>query len=368
MNICHNKVYIFLKIVFGAISGKRAFNGPYRITVDVHNKCDLGCIMCPSHSNLLGNKSHIAQKWYEYSLSFKSFKNLIEDVVSINVRSISICGGGEPFLHPEIISFIKLVKDNGLECSIFTNGVHINKSKVDKLIEIGLDRIILSLHAGDIETYLKIHPESNKDCFIRISDWLEYLKNVKQREHISRPKIKLRAVVTNKNYNRLDLLSDFAANNDVDFLEFKIAYLPFDIFKRELALSENQIKDLIFNLKKINKNISIRNNIASFVSTLQRRINYDKDLKDKGKTCLRKKMFCFKPWASGTILTDGTVLSCIYNAEAIGNINNESFSKLWFSNKYNKFRNNLYCEPCSAAAFSSWLNIIHKIVFFKQHD
>lgn len=364
---------LIVKILLGILSGRYAFTGPYRIIIDIVNKCNLGCIMCPAHSPLispLGNRGRKNQAWEEEYIATDEFRTLLYDAISINVKSIWICGGGEPFLHPDIFNIIKMIKSSRLECAIFTNGIHLDRAKIEALSDMRLDKIILSLHAGDVSTYQRIHPEAEETCFKRISDWLEHLSLLKKRNIQTLPKILLRSVITRYNYDKINKIITFAIQKQVDFIEFKIAdFLPQGPLEKELSMDRFQREELISNLRqyRYKRRLHIHNNIGSFISTLMRRTNYTKDRNRATKSQTTKKMFCYKPWFSSIILTNGDILGCTYNNhKKLGNVNKEKFSKIWYSQAYFDFRKNLSCGPCSAAALVKPLDFIHRLWFFNK--
>lgn len=357
-----------IKILLGILSGRYALTGPYRIIIDICNKCGLGCIMCPFYSHLdpSDTRGQRDKTWEEKCISIDKFRSLLDDAIPINVKSLWICGGGEPFLHPDVFSMINIVKSAGLDCAVFTNGIHLDRKKIRSLSEMKLDRMILSMHAGDAATYHRIHPHAEEDYFSKISDWLGYLSFLKRKNTKALPKIWSRSVITRYNYDRVDEIIRFAIQQRVDFIEFKIANLSRGPLEDELSMDESQTRELVANLKQYKRRLKIPNNIGSFSSTLIRMANFNKDRKGLDLSQTKKKMLCYRPWYNSTILADGDVLGCVYNQERLGNLNEESFSKIWYSQEYFNFRKDLRCGPCSAAALVKPLNFIHKLWFRKE--
>lgn len=108
------------------------------VTIAVTNDCNMQCKDC-----------YVGQK-KEY-LDFDKFQNkILKEFMEAGGKSIGF-SGGEPLLYPQIFPSIRLAKQNGLETSLVTNGILLTKEKAKKLKDAGLDRIQISLDAGNPE-------------------------------------------------------------------------------------------------------------------------------------------------------------------------------------------------------------------------
>lgn len=107
---------------------------PLLIDIEVTSKCNLKCIMC----------EHTYMKRKQEMMSWDVFSTTIEQCKPFKpgVRFIMF---SEPFLHPDIISYAKHVKDAGLLLHVTTNGTVITEAQINQLIEIGLDSITFSM-------------------------------------------------------------------------------------------------------------------------------------------------------------------------------------------------------------------------------
>lgn len=108
------------------------------VTIAVTNDCNMQCKGC-----------YVGQK-KEY-LDFDIFQDkILKEFVEAGGKSIGF-SGGEPLLYLHIFSCIKLAKQNGIETSLVTNGILLTKENAKKLKNAGLDRIQISLDAGNPE-------------------------------------------------------------------------------------------------------------------------------------------------------------------------------------------------------------------------
>jgi MoaA/NifB/PqqE/SkfB family radical SAM enzyme len=222
----------------GALDGSRAYKGPDIVQIDLTDKCNLNCVGCWCHSDLLGESKLKEFKELPYDL----VKKIIEDLHDGGVKEIMISGSGEPFMHPKIVDIISLIKKKGIRLNIVTNFTLINKEIIKKLVELKADNITASIWAGDAETYVKTHPNQTKETFEKIKENLKYLHSVKKENNL--PNVKIYNVISKFNYNHLKEMLDFALETSVDYIEFQVA----DIIPEKtdsLRLDERDKKNIL---------------------------------------------------------------------------------------------------------------------------
>lgn len=151
---------------------------PAYVRAIVGNTCNLKCVMCPYHSPLLkpthttdfftGNK---AMSW---AMMKKLAQECGEQRITILIGSVE-----EPLLHPKIIDFVQLCRQQGVpRVHITTNGQLLDKNRAIALLQAGLTSIDISIDAADPETYLRVRGanlsrvESNVINFLRLRDRL----------------------------------------------------------------------------------------------------------------------------------------------------------------------------------------------------
>lgn len=141
---------------------------PQDIIVEASGYCNLRCIMCP-YPNLERPKGE---------MSFELFAKLVDEIARENPSSrLWLAIMGEPLLlRDRVVDMIAYAKRRGLaEVILNTNGVLLTADLAAKLIEAGLDRIILSVDAMTRATYEKIRVGgdfekvlANVDAFLAI--------------------------------------------------------------------------------------------------------------------------------------------------------------------------------------------------------
>ena len=122
---------------------------PKMLVVDIVGSCNLRCPSCPvGNMGLDVNPVGIMDK--------KLFTEIIKKAARTHdVKIVALYNWAEPFLHPELPQFIRIVKDAGLVCAISTN---LNKLRnIDDVFLAGLDIFRISLSGFTQATYGATH-------------------------------------------------------------------------------------------------------------------------------------------------------------------------------------------------------------------
>ena len=225
----------------------RNFNpsfGPKYVVIDITNKCNLNCIACWTYSPLL-NKKKPPQKWFKQQLSFETIKKLVKDLKELKTEEIRLTGGGEPFIHPQIMNIVKLIKSKGIILDVTTNFSLMNKKKLDALIKYKVDNLTISLWAATAETYAKTHPNQTEKTFDRIKENLLYLSKINKKT-----KIVIANVISNLNYHELEKMLEFA--KEVKASEVYLTMIdPIEDETASLLLNKEQQNELKKSFEKI---------------------------------------------------------------------------------------------------------------------
>ena len=101
---------------------------PIRVALEPTNLCNLKCPMCP-----VSNPKPGAQRGF---MDFDLYKKLVDQASEFAV-DITLVGGGEPMLHPQIIDFIKYAKSKKMRVRMDSNATLITEEKAKALIKSG---------------------------------------------------------------------------------------------------------------------------------------------------------------------------------------------------------------------------------------
>lgn len=129
---------------FGLRKGAETF--PMMVITAMLYVCNSRCPACPYTSNPEIRKLHKDAMY----ISDKIFKKLADEC-GVHGTLLRLCGGGEPFLHKNLIPLVRYAKDAGCKVSIITNG----SIDVCEAVNV-VDMIEFSVDAGIKEEYEKV--------------------------------------------------------------------------------------------------------------------------------------------------------------------------------------------------------------------
>ena len=221
----------------GVFDSEYAYRGPFHVQIEPTDNCNSQCIGCWCNSPLLGDKR--LKRDRKETLPSGIIKNVVDDLAKMKCREIYVSGGGEPFCHPDILDILAFIKSRNLTCHVNTNFTLLDKKIIDKLIEIGVDHLTVSIWAGTAKTYNATHPTLSADTFYKIVENLKYLNSKKT----TTPYIKIYNVLFNLNYKDVEEMIKLAKETGSESVEFTlIDTIPgkTDV----LLLNDSQVKEL----------------------------------------------------------------------------------------------------------------------------
>jgi len=235
-------------------------------------------------------------------MSEEIFKKVIDQAVGLGIENVGLYTTGESFLHPKIFEFISYVKDKGIKyVYITTNGIPLDKEKIQKIIDSGLDSIKFSIDAGTEETYEALRVGAK---------WKKLLENIRMLRKLrdssgSALRIFASFLITNDNYN--------------DLVQYKMVF-----------------KDLI------------DETLYSFVGNQGGHVDVNSMLPNKLRENMDKIFLprekwhpCSMLWNRFVVNYDGTLTICCidFDSELVyGDLNKETLKDAWNNPMIEKFR------------------------------
>ena len=123
------------------------------IEVEVSSYCNLACPFCYT--------SELSRK--RGRLPIRHFRRLLDYLETNGYKPrISFSGDGETFTHKRLVDFVAYAKAKGHHVQIITNGILCTPDKAAALIGLGLDRIQFSIDSVCPETYAQMRPAKSK--------------------------------------------------------------------------------------------------------------------------------------------------------------------------------------------------------------
>ena len=144
INSARKKIIMSLgKTLFPKLPGS-VFNlrKPKRIIIEPVNICNLRCPLCPTTT----------MKRKRGVMKLKEFKEICDSLPS-SIKDMELFLAGEPLINPELPEMIKYASEKGINCSVSTNSMLLDKKYTERLLDSGLFRLIVALDGSSKKTH-----------------------------------------------------------------------------------------------------------------------------------------------------------------------------------------------------------------------
>lgn len=349
---------------------------PYKLVLVPTNRCNLKCFCCPNaYARSVGRFKE------EEELTDKQWVSIVKEGLKLGVKEWYILGGGEPMMRKELVlEIVKMIKKSDFFniCEIITNGALWEKRDVKKMVQLKLDRLLISIDSYDtIHDYLR----GADKTFEKATQTLKYFKEYKEKYDSDKPVIQMNSIINNKTYNKLRGIIDYASSLGVS----ELALHPMREYEEtknlmaHLKLNDNQINEVNSNLlwlkdyaqkKGLNLNIDMvhetyKNNFCCETQNMPKLDNQTAEQEKTHKTHDTEseqsrtvpnhlKTRCFEPFYSIFIDPKGNANFCCAagDGDSKNNITINGLENMWygqfFTNIRNLILNNGLTEKCGA--------------------
>ena len=299
---------------------------PERIQIEITNRCNYTCGMCPRESFNLP----------ENDIPFDLFKNIVDRLDS--AYNVTLTGWGEPLLHPALLDMIIYSKDKGHNVGVTTNGLLLAPF-IERFIEIPLDKLTISLDSVDEGSeVIEGHP-SNKVVIKNIESLIH------SRGTRKKPVVTIQITMHEKRQCLNTVKYAGEAGADRVYLVRLNVPLGMNGFKRPSLEEEMEIYKESEEIAK-KYGLQVDNNYSALDNRLLR--SFYKRLRP---VMYKFDKYCPKPYDYLYINIDGKATPCCdLPRHEVGNILKQSIDEIWHGENLQYFREpqNDVCGTCDA--------------------
>jgi MoaA/NifB/PqqE/SkfB family radical SAM enzyme len=170
--------------------------------IEVTSRCNASCIYCP-HTIYHNN-------WVAGDFPPDLFEALYPSMCK--ARIVQLQGWGEPFLHPEIFSMIRLARKAGCKVDTPTNGTRLTDKIIEEIFNSGLSMISFSL-AGFGGNNARIRPGTDSE---EVIDSAKRINRKKRELGKKYPKIHLAYMLLNSTIEDVRLIPEKLAGTGIE--------------------------------------------------------------------------------------------------------------------------------------------------------
>lgn len=354
---------------------------PTQISISPTNSCNLKCQSCWQRDQAYQSLK-ASQKPVE--MSDQRLLGLIDEAGKLGVKCIEITGAGEPLVRRNtFIKLVKAIKKSGMIGWLTTNGTLFSEAMVKLMVELGWDKVTISLDGPDAQTNDFLRPPQG--TFSKIMKTLLLFNEYKKRLAKISPAITFNVVVSRYNAWKLSEIITLAGNCGVEGVTFE----PIKILARQcnelLFDFEKDCHALNTQFEKAHK-ASLEKNVFTNIEELLRSPELIRDsgrlistmgASNQGRTNDLLDALCLEPWFHMYVEVDGAVRPCCVSPGLGENINEKSLKDIWFGERFSQFRESILhknypssCNQCNAnlICFSRELQVILRKKLLRKHD
>ncbi len=138
--------------------------------VVITNSCNLECSHCAYGA--IKRQSDYKPSFLDWEI----FKRLADEISAHTGAILRFTCDGEPMLHPRFLDMVEYAKKLNLRpTTLNTNGTLLTTDKIDRLLELEIDVIEISLNSFSAESYGTLRPGRKYDEYAAIFDRVHYL-------------------------------------------------------------------------------------------------------------------------------------------------------------------------------------------------
>ena len=255
------------------------------------------------------------------TMNFNDFKIILDKLDCL--FKIHLSGQGEPFLNKDIFKMIEYANKRGILVNLNTNGTILNKEIIDRLCNVEVGEIAISIESTKPSEYEKLRRGAKfNDVMNNITELIYALNNKKKKTIVSFAITLLRDNI-NEIYSFINLAKKIGIKKlVVQTIQKKEDYIKnYKEKAKEQIISDTQEK---INIKlREAKKIAEKNNV-SFIFDEQ------------------ESPGCIWPWRAIYVTWNGYITPCCkilnYQKPIIGNLLQDNLSKIWNGKYFQMFR------------------------------
>jgi radical SAM protein with 4Fe4S-binding SPASM domain len=208
--------------------GRSKLHGqPMHLTLETTNRCNLACPMCNRDLDPMPRGN----------MTFGFFQSIIDQCRG-TLEFIWPFGEGEPMMHNRIYDMIGYARKNDVHVEISTNATFLNETSSRRLLESGVDNVILAFDGASAESYEKYRAGARfEDVKARIETFL-----LVKREISSRVRVVLQMVLLRGNHREAEAFRKMWRRPGVDAIRLKEDQLKYESMRADTPVPAAQTR------------------------------------------------------------------------------------------------------------------------------
>jgi MoaA/NifB/PqqE/SkfB family radical SAM enzyme len=241
-----------LRYAYHAVRNYPTARLPYRpvcLTLFATPRCNLHCDYCQYHSPATPRGPHQAP-----DMTLDTLRRVLD--MFPRATSVSVSGGGEPLLHPQVFDMLRVITERRMETHLVTNGTLL-PGRLGDVLGTRVDFMSISFYGVDGAGFARRTGASA----VLFEDMLRAVHDLARRRRPGRPRL-LRAsfVCTRANVDEALAFVELCAELGLDQAKLKnLTYYGVEGYAESMSLHEDdpEAHDLLARLKRMKPGIPV---------------------------------------------------------------------------------------------------------------
>ena len=347
--------------------------GPLRLHLTVTERCNLGCRSCFMGHQPAGERQR--------EVSDERLVAVVEEAIGLGVGEFYLVGG-EAFLRKDLVlGLMTRIKAAGRRGELTTNGTLLDAEDIDRIVEMGWDRLQVSIDGPDAAVNDALRPPGG--TFDKAVATLDRLAAAKKRTGSALPEVHVATVVSRTNVSHLPGMVDLAAAHGAEEVTFQALKDMSEEFG-DLQLTDDQRADLDGIAAQAQARARLRGLATNAGDLRQPTLRRDMTAIDavfrEDVDRIADPLFrahCFTPWTTLVVHVDGRVSPCWeWRGPDLGDVHERSLAALWRGPVFRRWRRDFLahrmpdrCSQCCLGFVDHirWLRL-EGLCAAKEHD
>ncbi len=310
------------------------------IRMDITNRCNLKCIICPRSVEEAKSDQNFDMEW-------ELFSKIAEDMFP-NASELFLSCGSEPLMAKHLSDVLDVVGKAKVPFVGFTtNGLLFNEDIAHKMVTSDIKEIEISFDGATEATYAKIRGGSS---IHKVIENVRLLNNAKKASSASFPGIVFHVTLMRSNIEEVGDIIEIAHDLEISCVRGMHLYphAALNIDEESLYNHRELYDKSIVAAQRRADELGVDFNAPPLFGGPDRgsRSSVSGNSQDR---------ICVYPWTMVRITADGTVLPCAiwWEAKGFGNLNEQRFFDIWYGKQYRRLREEIrinrlpkICKEC----------------------
>jgi radical SAM protein with 4Fe4S-binding SPASM domain len=199
---------------------------PYLLIIDPCNYCNLRCPLCPTGVGNLGRQQAM--------LSLDHFKQYFDPLADYLFEAY-MHNWGESLLNKNVFSMIEYAQSRNVGTNLSSNLSETSSNDLDRLLDAGLEYLIVSLDGTNAQSYSKYRVRGKYDNVVENMHELIRRRNARG---LKTPRVEWQFIVMKHNEREVAIAEEMAKKIGVDLLRFIPVGMPYDTCDRQAVKDE----------------------------------------------------------------------------------------------------------------------------------